>query len=92
MTLKNKIYKFVTSKSKSKYIYKLPKTVKQCKSAVYKTSKMKPAHIQSILFINLDVEINIKTSKFRRIVHVQISNYGNIFPTGYKQTRLVQLV
>ena len=84
MTLKNKIYKSVTPKSKNKYIDKLLKIVKQYKNAIYGTSKMRLVDVQPETFIDLDAEINIKNSKFKVIVHEQISNYGNIFSTGYK--------
>ena len=40
---------------------------------------MRPVDAQPETFIDLDVEINIKNFKFKFVVYVQISKYGNIF-------------
>ena len=63
LTLKNKMYKFVTSKPKSECRDKFPKIVKQYKNATHGTSKMRPVDVQPVKFIDLDVNVNIKNSK-----------------------------
>ena len=60
LTLKNKIYKFVTFKPKSECIDKLPKIMKQYKNATHGTSKMRPVDVQPVKFIGLDIKVNIK--------------------------------
>ena len=46
-TLKNKIYKFMTSISKKIYIDKLDDIVNKCNNTYHRTIKMKPVDVKS---------------------------------------------
>ena len=45
-TLKNKIYKYMTSSSKNKHIYKLDDTVNEYNNAYHRTIKLKPIEVK----------------------------------------------
>ena len=47
-TLKNKIYKYMTSISKNAYIDKLDDTVTKCNNTYHSIIKMKPVDVESI--------------------------------------------
>ena len=81
-TLKNKIYKYMTSISKNVYIDKLDDIVNKCNNTYHSTSKMKPADIKSNTYINFSKEINDGDPKFIDNI-VRISKYKNIFTKGY---------
>ena len=80
-TLKNKIYKYMTSVSKNVYIDKLDNIANRYNSA-YQT-KMKPLDLKSNTYIYPGIENNSKHSKFKVGDHVRIENYKNIFTKGY---------
>ena len=82
-TLKNKIYKYMTSISKNVYIDKLDDIVYEYNNTYHTTIKMKPADVKDNTYINADKEINNKDSKFKVGDHVRISKYKNIFAKGY---------
>ena len=63
-TLKNKIYKHMTSISKNVYIDKLGDTVKKYNNTYHRTIKMKPVDIKSKTYINFNKENNYKDPKF----------------------------
>ena len=48
-TLKNKIYKYMSSTSKNVYIYKLYDIVKEYNNTYHKSIKMKPIDVKKIL-------------------------------------------
>ena len=48
-TLKNKIYKYMSSTSKNVYIYKLNDIVKEYNNTYHKSIKMKPIDVKKIL-------------------------------------------
>ena len=48
-TLKNKIYKCMTSTSKNVYIDKLDEIVKKYNNTYHRTIKMKPVHVKLIV-------------------------------------------
>ena len=56
-TLKNKIYKYVTSISKNVYIDKLDDIMNKYNNT-YSTIKMKPVDVKSNTYINSSKEIN----------------------------------
>ena len=57
-TLKNKIYKYLTSISKNVYIDKLNYIVSEYNNTYHSTIKMKPIDIKDNRFINADKEVN----------------------------------
>ena len=57
-TLRNKIYKYMTSKSKNVYIDKLDDIVNEYNNAYHTTIKMKPIDVKGNTYINTDKEAN----------------------------------
>ena len=57
-TVKNKIYKYMTSLSQNLYIDKL--AGKEYNNAYHSTNKIKPVHLNSITFIESNLKINDK--------------------------------
>ena len=82
-TLKNKIYKYMTSISKNVYIGKLDDIVNEFDNTYHTTIKMKPIDAKDNTYIAFDGEVNYKCPKLKVGDHVRISNYKNIFAKGY---------
>ena len=82
-TLKNKIYKYMTSISKNVYIDKLDDIVDEYNNTYHTTIKMKPIDVKDNTYLNADKEINNKDPKFKVGDHGRISKYKNIFAKGY---------
>ena len=82
-TLKNKIYKYMTSISKNVYIDKLDDIVKKYNNTYHTSIKMKPVDLKDNTFIDFKKEVNDKNPKFKVCDHVRISKYKNIFAKGY---------
>ena len=82
-TLKNKIYKYMTSISKYVYIDKLDDIVDEYNNTYHRTIKMKPIDVKNNTYINIGKEVNDKDPKFKVGDHVRISKYKNIFAKGY---------
>ena len=82
-TLKSKIYKYMTSISKSVYIDKLDDIVDEYNNTYHTTIKMEPIDVKDNTYINTSKEINNKDPKFKVGDHVRISKYKNIFAKGY---------
>ena len=82
-TLKNKIYKYITSISKNMFIDKLDDIASKYSSTYGRTIKMKPGDVNSSTFIGIKKENNKKDLKFEVDDHVNISKYKNIFAKGY---------
>ena len=78
-TLKNKIYKHMTSISKNVYIDKLDDIVKEYKNTDHRTIKTKPADVKDNKYIGSIKEVNDKDPKFKVGDHVRISKYKNFF-------------
>ena len=78
-TLKNKIYKYMTSISKNVYIDKLDDIVNEYNNTYHRTIKMRPTDVKDNTHINTDKEVNDKDPKFKVGDHVRISKYKNIF-------------
>ena len=72
-TLKNRIYKYMTSVSKMFIL-------KQLK---HSTIKMKPVDVKSNKYIDSSEEINNKDSKLKIVDTVRTSKYKNIFAKSY---------
>ena len=82
-TLKNKIYKYMTSISKNAYIDKLDDIVDEHNNTYHRTIKMKPIDVKNNTCINIDKELNDNDPKFKVGDHGRISKYKNIFAKGY---------
>ena len=82
-TLKNKIYKYMTSISKNVYIDKLDYIVNENNNTYHRTIKMKSADVKDNTYINYGKEVNNKDPKFQVGDHVRIPKYKNIFAEGY---------
>ena len=82
-TLKNKIYKYMTSISKNEYIDKLYDIVDEYNNTYHRSIKMKPLDIKDNAYIDFEKEVNDKDPKFKIGDHVRISKYKNIFAKGY---------
>ena len=82
-TLKNKIYKYMTSISKKVYIDKLDDIVDEYNNKYYRTIKMKPVDVKDNKYINFEKEVNNKDPKFKAGDYVRSSKYKNIFAKEY---------
>ena len=82
-TLKNKIYKHMTSISKNVYIDKLDDIVNKYSNTYHTAIKMKPTDVKDNTYINIDKEVNDEDPKFKVGDHVRISKYKNILAKGY---------
>ena len=68
-TLKNKIYKYMTSISKNMYI--LDDIVNEYNNTYHRTIKMKPIHVKNNTYINIGEEVSDKDPKFKVGDHVR---------------------
>ena len=82
-TLKNKIFKHMTSISKNVYINVLDDIVKRYNNTVHKTIKIKPIDVTNDSYVEQNEESNKKDPKFKVGDHGRISKYKNIFAKGY---------
>ena len=82
-TLKNKIYKHVTTISKNIYFDVLDYTVDEYNNTYHKTIKMKPIDVGDDSFAEYNEESNEKDPKFKVGDHVRISKFKNLFAKGY---------
>ena len=86
-TLKNKIYKHVTSISRNVYYNVLNDIVKTYNNAYHSSIKMKPINVENDSFAEYNEESNEKDPKFKIGDHVRISKCKNIFAKGYTPNR-----
>ena len=82
-TLKNKIYKHMTTVSKNVYFIVLNDILGEYNNTYHRTIKMKPIDVKSDSFAEYNEESNEKDPKFKVVDHVRISKYKNIFAKGY---------
>ena len=82
-TLKNKIYKHMTTIGKNVYIDVLDDIVKKYNNTVHSSIKMKPKDVTDIKYVEYSEETNKKDPKFKIGDHVRISKYKNIFAKDY---------
>ena len=82
-TIKDKIYKHMTSISKNVYIGKLDDIVNEYNNAKHRATKMKPIDVKDNTYIDFGKEVNDNDLKFKVGDHVRISKYKNIFAKGY---------
>ena len=72
-TLKNKIYKYMTSISKNVYIDKLDDIVNKYNNTYHSTIKMKPVDVKSNTYIDSSKEVDDKNLKFKIGDNLRIS-------------------
>ena len=82
-TIKNKIYKHMTSISKNLYIDKLDDIVPKYDNKKHVTTKMKPTDVKDNTCIDFGKEVSVNDPKFKVGYHVRISKYKNIFAKSY---------
>ena len=82
-TLKNEIFKHMTTISKNVYIHLLNNIVNRYNNTVHKTIKMKPIDVTNDSYAEYSEDFNKKGPKFKVNDHVRISKYKNIFAKGY---------
>ena len=70
-TLKNKIYKYMTSISKNVYIDKLDDIGNEYHNIYHRTIKMKPIDVKDNTYINSDKEVNFEDPKSKVGDHVR---------------------
>ena len=89
ITLKTKIYKYMTSMSKNLYINKLDDIVGEYNNTYHRTIKMKSHDVKDNTYFDFNKEVIDKDPKFKVGVHVRISNtkiflLKDIHQTGLK--------
>ena len=82
-TLKNKIYKHMTTICKNVYIDVLDDIVKKYDNTIHSSIKMKPKDVTDIKYVEYSEETNKKSLKSKIDDSVRISKYKNIFAKGY---------
>ena len=82
-SLKNKMYKYMTSLSKNAYIGKLNDIVNEYNNTYHRTIKMNPADVKSSTYIDFGLENNDKDPKINIGDHVRKSKHNKIFWKGY---------
>ena len=82
-TLKNKIYKYMTTIGKNVYIDDLDDIVKKYNNTVHSSIEMKPKDVSDYSFVEFSEETNENDPKFKVGDNVRISKYKNIFAKGY---------
>ena len=82
-TIKNKIYKYMTSISKNAYIDKLDDIVHKYNNKKHRTIKMKPIDVKDTTYVDFGKEVNDNDPKFKVGDHVRTSKYKNIFAKDY---------
>ena len=82
-TVKNKIYKYITSVSKSLYINKLDDIVTKYNNTYHSTMKMKPVDVKSSTYIGFDKKSNKEDPKSKFGDNVRVSKYKNVVEKSY---------
>ena len=82
-TLKNKIYKYLTSVSKNFYTDKLDDLVNKYNNTYHSTIKRKPINLKSSTYADSSKGISDKDPKFKIGNNVTISKYENASAKGY---------
>ena len=82
-TLKNKIYKYMTSVSKDVYIDNLDDIINKYNNTYHSTIEMKPVDVKPNTYIESGKEIYYQDPKFKIDDIVRKSKYRNIFSKAY---------
>ena len=64
-SLKNKIYNYISSISKTVYIDKLDEIVNKCNNTYHRRIKVKPVDVNPNIYIDFSKKINDKDPKFK---------------------------
>ena len=67
-TLKNKIYKYMTSISKNVYIDKLDDIVDEYNNTYHRTIKMKPVDVKDNTYIDFEEKLMIKILNLKLVI------------------------
>ena len=81
-TLKNKIYKHMTSLPKNVHIDKLDDIKNESSNTYHRAIKMKPVAVKDNTCIEFIKEVHDKDPKLQVADHVRTSKYKNIFAKG----------
>ena len=82
-TLKNKIFKQMTTISKNVYIDILNDIANKYNNTIHRTIKVKPIDVTNNSYVEYNEEPNKKSPRFKVNYHLRISKYKNIFAKGY---------
>ena len=82
-TLKNKIYKHMTTVGENVYFNDLDDIVDKYNNSIHSSIKMKHKDVTDIKYVEYLEETNNKSPGFKVGDHVRISKYKNIFAKGY---------
>ena len=82
-TLKNKIYKYMTSVSKTVYIEKFNDIVSKYNNTYHRTIKVKLLDVKPSIYIDFNKENNKETPKFKVSDNVRIWKYKSFFTKDY---------
>ena len=82
-SLRNRIYKYMTSISKNVYVDKLDDIANENSNTYHRTIKMKLIDVKDNTYISTGKEVNDKDPKFKVGDHVKISKCKNFFAKGY---------
>ena len=91
-TLKNKIYKYMTSVSKNVYIDRLNGIVNKCNNTYHNTNKMKSVDVKSRIYIDSSKEINEKDPKFKVGILLEYQNIKTFLPKAMFQIGLMKFL
>ena len=79
-TLKNKIYKYLTSVSKNVYIDKLDVITNKYNNTYHSTTQMKPVYVKSSTYIDFGGKNNKKDPKFKVVTMKKYQNVKIFLP------------
>ena len=97
ITLKSRVYKCMTSLSKTVYIDKLDGIVNEYNNTYHRTIKTKPVHIKDNTYFDYSEEVTDKDRQFKIADHVRISKYKivllkDILQIGLKKFLLLKKI
>ena len=87
-TLKTKIYKYMTSISKSVYIDKLNGIVNECNNTYHRTTKVNHIDVKDNAYIDSGKEVNIKILYFKLVIMLEYQNTKTFLLKDILQTDL----
>ena len=82
-TIKNKIYKYMTSVSKNVYIGKVDNIVDEYNNTKHRIIKMKPIDVKDNTYVDFGKNVNENDPKFKAGDHVKLSKYKSILAKWY---------
>ena len=82
-TLKNKVYKHITSVSKYVYIDKLDDVVNKYNYTYHRTIKRKPIEVKDKTYADSIKKVNDQDPQFKVGHHVRILKYKDSYAKGY---------